>query len=61
MITMTLTGIPGAHPRVETVVPAADVTAYLRAWKQRPSVVILGGFGADDNSTSVSEVEYRHR
>ena len=43
-----------ARPRVESVVPA-----YLHAWKQRPSVITLGGFGTD-NSTGVSAEERRH-
>ena len=46
--------VHGALPRVESVVPA-----YERAWKQRPSGVILGGFGTD-NSTGVSAEERRH-
>ena len=56
MITMTLPAatVHGALPRVESVVPT-----YARAWKQRPSGVILGGFGAD-NSTGVSAEERRH-
>ena len=56
MITMTnpVATIHGALPRVESVVPT-----YARAWKQRPSGVILGGFGAD-NSTGVSAEERRH-
>ena len=57
MITMTLpvATVPGAAlPRVESVVPT-----YARAWKQRPSGVILGGFETD-NSTGVSAEERRH-
>jgi hypothetical protein len=56
MITMTnpVATIHGTLPRVESV-----VSAYARAWKQRPSVVILGGFGTD-NSTGVSAEERRH-
>jgi hypothetical protein len=56
MITMTLSVATGhgARPRTEAVVPA-----YARAWKQRPSGVILGGFGTD-NSTGVSAEERRH-
>jgi hypothetical protein len=56
MITMTLpvAAVHGALPRVESVVPT-----YARAWKQRPSGVILGGFGTD-NSTGVSAEERRH-
>jgi hypothetical protein len=56
MITMTdsVAAIHGALPRVESVVPT-----YARAWKQRPSGVILGGFGTD-NSTGVSAEERRH-
>ncbi|QYN36844.1 hypothetical protein K1T35_06080 [Pseudonocardia sp. DSM 110487] len=56
MNTMTnpVATIHGALPRVESVVPA-----YARAWKQRPSGVILGGFGTD-NSTGVSAEERRH-
>ena len=56
MITMTnpVATIHGALPRVESVVPT-----YARAWKQRPSGVILGGFGVD-NSTGVSAEERRH-
>ncbi|GAA5139233.1 hypothetical protein [Pseudonocardia adelaidensis] len=57
MITMTnlVAAVHGALPRVESVVPT-----YARAWKQqRPSGVILGGFGTD-NSTSVSAEERRH-
>jgi hypothetical protein len=55
MITMTnaVAAIHGALPRVESVVPT-----YARAWKQRPSGVILGGFGTD-NSTGVSAEERR--
>ena len=56
MITMTnpVAAIQCALPRVESVVPT-----YARAWKQRPSGVILGGFGTD-NSTGVSAEERRH-
>jgi hypothetical protein len=56
MITMTnpVATVHGAPPRVESVVPT-----YARAWKQRPSGVILGGFGTD-NSTGVSAQERRH-
>jgi hypothetical protein len=56
MTTMTnpVATIYGTLPRVESVVPT-----YARAWKQRPSGVILGGFGAD-NSTGVSAEERRH-
>jgi hypothetical protein len=57
MITMTtlpVTAERGTHPGVEGVAPA-----YARAWKPRPSVVvILGGFGTD-NSTGVSAEECR--
>ena len=35
------------------------VSTYVRAWKQRPSVLIPGGFGTD-NSTGVSAEERRH-
>ena len=57
MITMTNTVavLHGARLRAECVVPARA-----RAWKQRPSVVILGGFGTD-NSTGVSAEERRLR
>ncbi len=56
MITMTNTvaAIHGARLHGEPVVPA-----YARAWKQRPSVATLGGFGTD-NSTGVSAEERRH-
>jgi hypothetical protein len=56
MITMTLpvAAVHGARLRVASVAPA-----YARAWKQRPSVVIAGGFGTD-NSTGVSAEERRH-
>jgi chemotaxis response regulator CheB len=56
MITMTnpVATIHGALPCVESV-----VSTYARAWKQRPSGVILGGFGTD-NSTGVSAEERRH-
>ncbi len=56
MITMTnpVATLRGTRLHVESVVPA-----YARAWKQRPSVVILGGFGTD-NSTGVSAEERRH-
>jgi hypothetical protein len=56
MNTMTnaVAAIHGALPRVESVVPT-----YARAWKQRPSGDILGGFGTD-NSTGVSAEERRH-
>lgn len=56
MTTMTLSVATGhgARPRSEAVVPT-----YARAWKQRPSGVILGGFGTD-NSTGVSAEERRH-
>ena len=56
MITMTnlVATVHGASPRLEPVVPT-----YARAWKQRPSGVILGGFGTD-NSTGVSAEERRH-
>jgi hypothetical protein len=56
VITMTnlVAAVHGALPRVESVVPT-----YARAWKQRPSGVILGGFGTD-NSTGVSAEERRH-
>ena len=56
MITMTNTtvaAVHGARLRTESVVPA-----YARAWKQRPSIVTLGGFGTD-NSTGVSAEERR--
>ena len=46
--------VHGALPRMESV-----VSTYARAWKQRPSGVILGGFGTD-NSTGVSAEERRH-
>jgi hypothetical protein len=56
VITMTnpVATLRGIRLHVESVVPA-----YARAWKQRPSVVILGGFGTD-NSTGVSAEERRH-
>lgn len=56
MIAMTnpVAAVHCAFPRVESVVPT-----YARAWKQRPSGVILGGFGADNN-TGVSAQERRH-
>jgi chemotaxis response regulator CheB len=56
MITMTnpVATVHGTLPCVESVVPT-----YARAWKQRPSGVILGGFGTD-NSTGVSAEERRH-
>jgi hypothetical protein len=56
VITMTtlVATAPGALPRVESVLPA-----LAHAWKQRPAVVILGGFGTD-NSTGVSAEGRRH-
>jgi hypothetical protein len=56
MITMTLpvAAVHGSRLPVEAVAPT-----YARAWKQRPSGVILGGFGTD-NSTGVSAEERRH-
>ena len=56
MITMTdlVATVRGARLHVD---PA--VSTYTRAWKQRPSVVIPGGFGTD-NSTGVSAEERRH-
>jgi hypothetical protein len=57
MITMTntdVTAVHGARLRTESVVPS-----YARAWKQRPSIVTLGGAGTD-NSTGVSAQERRH-
>ncbi|GAA0900870.1 hypothetical protein [Pseudonocardia zijingensis] len=56
MITMTLpvTADHGTRLPVEAVAPT-----HARAWKQRPSGVILGGFGTD-NSTGVSAEERRH-
>jgi hypothetical protein len=56
MITMTLpvAAVHGTRLHVGSV-----ATAYARAWKQRPSVVIAGGFGTD-NSTGVSAEERRH-
>jgi hypothetical protein len=57
MIT-TIAGIHGTRLRVESVATPA-VAMYVRAWKQRPAVITLGGFSTD-NSTGVSEVEYRH-
>jgi hypothetical protein len=56
MTTMTLpvAADHGTRLRAEVVVPM-----YERAWKQRSSVVILGGFGTD-NSTGVSAEERRH-
>jgi hypothetical protein len=56
MIQMTqpVTTVRGTRLHAESVVPA-----YARAWKQRPSVVILGGFGTD-NCTGVSAEERRH-
>lgn len=56
MIAMTdlVATVHGALPCVESVVPT-----YARAWKQRPSGVILGGFGTD-NSTGASAEERRH-
>jgi hypothetical protein len=53
-MTNTVAAIHGALLRLESVVPT-----YARAWKQRPSGVILGGFGTD-NSTGVSAEERRH-
>ncbi len=55
MITMTLpvAAVHGTRLHVGSV-----ATAYARAWKQRPSVVIPGGFGTD-NSTGVSAEERR--
>lgn len=53
-MTNTVAAVHGALPRPESVVPT-----YARAWKQRPSGVILGGFGTD-NSTGVSAEERRH-
>jgi len=50
----SVAAVHGALPRMESVVPT-----YARAWKQRPSGVILGGFGTD-NSTGVSAEERRH-
>jgi hypothetical protein len=56
MITMTLlvAAVHGARLHVGSV-----AATYARAWKQRPSVVIAGGFGTD-NSTGVSAEERRH-
>jgi len=56
MILMTTSVATGRGTRlhVESAVPT-----YARAWKQRPSVVIRGGFGTD-NSTGVSAEERRH-
>jgi hypothetical protein len=57
MIAMTnpVAALHGALPRVESVVPTCAP-----AWKQqRPAGVILGGFGADNN-TGVSAEERRH-
>jgi hypothetical protein len=48
-------GIHGTRLRVESV-----VSAYVRAWKQRPAVVALNGF-LTDNYTGVSATERRHR
>jgi hypothetical protein len=56
MMTPPSAGFHGTRLRVESVVPA-----YARAWKQRPAVVILGGFRTD-NCTGVSAaLERRHR
>lgn len=60
MITMThVAETHGTRLRIEPVVPAAELSTYARVWKQRPFVPTLGGFRTD-NSTGVSEVEYRH-
>jgi hypothetical protein len=45
----------GTRLRVESV-----VSAFARAWKQRPAVVTLGGFPTD-NCIGVSASERRHR
>jgi hypothetical protein len=58
-------GFRGTRLHVEPVAPAFVLPAYVRTWRQRPSVLVLSGFGMGasitDNSTGVSEVEYRHR
>jgi hypothetical protein len=56
MTTMTdlVATVCGTRLHVESV-----VSTYARAWKQRPSVLIPGGFGTD-NSTGVSAEERRH-
>ena len=55
LMTNTVATVRGTRLHAEEMVPA-----YARAWKPRPSVVvILGGFGTD-NSTGVSAEERRH-
>ncbi len=61
MITMTPV-IPVHGTRVPVAGTSVDhaVPAYERAWKQRPQVVALGGFGID-NSTGASAAQERRR
>ena len=54
MKTLPVTTVGGTRLRVEGM-----VRPHARAWKQRPSVVLLGGFGTD-NCTGVSAEERRH-
>jgi len=54
ILTTTVAAVHGTRMRGESVAPA-----YVRAWKQRPSVITLSGFGADNNSTGVSAEECR--